>query len=493
MTHLPRLASLIFNRPHYITSGAAEAILAALDGRVGELGMSRFTGEPSFNNNGRWRGYSITKRGVGIVPIVGELVNRGAYLGASSGLVSYEGVQQQLRNAAADPQVRSIVLDIDSPGGMSSGCSETAALVRDISMAKPVVAVANSLTCSAAYAIASGANKIIASPSSQVGSIGVLYIHADRSGELSKRGLKFTIINAGAHKADGHPFGPLSDDVHADIQAMVNAHYEAFVNLVAEGRPSLSAEQIRDTEARVYSARDAVDNGLADEVGTFDQAVTQAESGQVSTRQQPQPSRVAQPAQPQKVAAMDLNNGAPTAGPAGGWEDMSVKEINEAVSALRATLGAPELATPAQAVPAAAPVLLEAQLGSTESAPALAQAVGEVDEGAAIAHGRADEKARIKNILGLPEAKSRPLAALALAIETDIPVSNASAVLAKVPEESAGKGVASQLYAAVAAAGGNPAVSHQEPSEMGVHRSGLGSAMDSLIAKTQPKSRLAAA
>ena len=120
MTFLPRLASLVFNQPHAITPEAAEAIVAALQGRLGEIDLdlaalgrqheaqaNAFVGRPVLGDDKRYRGYRLTERGAAIVPIQGELVNRGSWLGASSGLVSYEGLRHTLRAVAADPQAQS--------------------------------------------------------------------------------------------------------------------------------------------------------------------------------------------------------------------------------------------------------------------------------------------------------------------------------------------------------------------------------------------------
>ena len=483
MPQLLRLASLIFNQPHLITPQAAEAILQALDGRIGEIGASRFVGSPVLNREGRWQGYNVTSRGVAVVPIVGELVNRGAYLGASSGLVSYEGLRQQLRNAASDPNVRGIVLDIDSPGGMASGMTETADLVRAIGEQKPVIAVANSLVASAAYGIASGATKIVATKSSQLGSIGVLYIHADRSQQLAKAGINISIIHAGAHKVDGHPFAPLPDSVRADIQARIDKVYQAFIATVLAGRP-LAERQVRDTEARVYMGGDAVEAGLADEVGTFDGAVAEAESGKVQPRQQAKPSSVPAQSPPQKVAArrptMETNQ--PAAG--GGWENMTLAEIQQAAAALRATLGIAEV----EASAAVGNLTASATATETATPPAApaATALARTYE-----QGRADELTRVKAILGHAEAKDRQVQAHVLALETDMSAEKAAEVLAKLPKEQ-GQAAASSnplasrtaFYQSVAAHGGNPRVAHQGEADLqGQKSSGLGTAMTNLIGK----------
>lgn len=472
MTHLPRLASMIFNRVHWIEPAAAETILAVLDGRIGDIRMSRFEGEAAFTREGRWKGYQVTPRGTAIVPIVGELVNRGAYLGASSGLVSYEGVRQQLKNAVNDPAVRAVVLDIDSPGGMVAGCAETAALVREISKTKAVVACANSDTCSAAYAIASGANAIVATESSRVGSIGVLFVHANRQRELDKKGIDVTIFQGGKHKTDGHPFGPLSAEVAAEIQGNIDAHYDAFVKLVVAGRPQMSEQQIRDTEARVYRGSDAVAHGLADYLGTFEQAVALAESGHVQKRHQAVSSVPAPATQPQKVAAIKgaLRMTTLPNTPVSGYEGLSPEALNQIVATLCDTLG---IEASDQQPVAVAPSQPAPQAPATQPS--------ETAEQAAV-RGRSEEKARIKGILALPEAKERPLAALALAVETDIPVTAAGATLARIPAEAQGKG-GGYLRAAIEANGGSPKVSHMTPSADQPKASTLSASMDRMLAK----------
>jgi len=451
MTLLPRLASLVFNQPHAITPEAAEAIVAALQGRLGEIDLdlsvlgrgqdmhaNAFVGRPVVGEDKRYRGYRLTDRGAAIVPIQGELVNRGSWLGASSGLVSYEGLRHTLRAVAADPQARSIVLDIDSPGGQVTGMAETADLVRAIAETKSVVAVANGLAASAAYGIASAASRIVVGRDAHVGSVGVVYMHADRSKQLDKAGVKVTLIHAGARKVDGNPFQPLPEDVRGEIQARIDEAYGSFVALVREGRPNLSDDAIRTTEARVYAGRDAVERGLADDVSTFDAALADAEAGRTVTR-----SRRASRAPQQQETPMNTANGPGATAPGAG--SLTLDQLNEAVASLRTTLG------------------FEASAGNAEPQPAVQPAAAtpvELKTGtdAAFKDGIAAERARIKGILGLPEAKERRTAALALAIETDSTPEAARAVLAAI--EPDGKTGAQAFYRAVASQGGDPRVKH---------------------------------
>jgi signal peptide peptidase SppA len=163
------------------------------------------------------------------------------------------------------------VLDIDSPGGEAGGAMETAARIRALDAKKPVVAFVNGMAASAAYALASGARTIIATPSAMLGSIGVVWMHVDRSAQVERVGVKPTLLTAGAFKTDGHSLAPLAADARGRIQAQINKIYGLFVETVAAHRP-MSAAAVRATEAGVYIGSQAVDARLADQVGSLDDA-----------------------------------------------------------------------------------------------------------------------------------------------------------------------------------------------------------------------------
>ncbi len=283
MSTLFHLADRVLNRPLLITPDKAALIAAVLGGRIG-LGdlaphpeASRFAPNEAKDERGRPTApYLRTPEGVGIITVIGSLVNRGANVGASSGLTSYEGIKHQLATAAADPKVRSIILDLATPGGEAIGCFEAAKAVRDVVEAgKPVTAVVNGMAASAGYALASAASRIVTTPTGVSGSIGVVLMHADLSRAVDKAGITPTFIFAGAHKVDGNPLEPLPDEVRADLQAEVDAFYDGFVDLVASGRRNLSPAAVRATEARTYVGRAALDIGLVDEVGTFEDVLAE--------------------------------------------------------------------------------------------------------------------------------------------------------------------------------------------------------------------------
>lgn len=311
MSLLLRIAERVLNRPLLVHPDKVPFVLAVLDGRiplgdVSELreqaeaniaelpteaqlvmrgpnpGASRFVGDVYETDDGgrpiARLPYRRTKDGTAVITVTGSLINRGAFVGSSSGETSYEGIKHQLAMALADSKVASLLLDIESPGGEAVGAMEAAAAVRAANKVKPVTAVVNGMAASAAYALASGAGKIVTTPSGVVGSIGVVLLHADFSRQLDKAGITPTLIFAGAHKVDANPFEPLTEPVRDDLQREVMQFYDLFVAAVADGRRGMSPQGIRATEARVFIGEEAVKVGLADEVGTFESVLSELSS-----------------------------------------------------------------------------------------------------------------------------------------------------------------------------------------------------------------------
>ena len=212
---------------------------------------------------------------MGIITVSGVLINRGAFIGSYSGETSYEGVKHQLARAAADLRVKSLILDLDTPGGEANGAFEAAQAVRQAADRKPVIAIANGMAASAGYALASGATRIIAAPSAISGSIGVSMLHLDFSRQLDHEGVTPTLIFEGARKMDGNPLNPLTADAEATLREEVHRYYELFVETVAAGRGRRTpARAARGTEGRVYVGREAIDARLIDDVGTFEEVLS---------------------------------------------------------------------------------------------------------------------------------------------------------------------------------------------------------------------------
>src|SRR5882672_5572904 len=249
--YLANVADRVLNRPLMVMPDKLAIISSVLEGRIGLADMgkdvedvylsrdtSRHIGNYELDAAGARKPYRQTSDGTAIIPIVGSLVGRGGWLGAMSGIQSYENIRHALGAAVADKTIKNIVLDIDSPGGEAVGAFEAADAVRAATAKKEVIAVATGLCCSAAYAIASAASQIVTTKSSVIGSIGVVMLHADYSHALHERGVVPTLISAGKRKVDGSPYQPLTDDVKASLKAEVEKFNSLFIATVAEGRPS---------------------------------------------------------------------------------------------------------------------------------------------------------------------------------------------------------------------------------------------------------------
>jgi signal peptide peptidase SppA len=247
------------------------ATLLQVDGMTPSA--SRFVGTQPVGSVAR-----ITRNGVAVLTIDGVLVNRGQILSEHLGVNSYEGLAYKLSAMGRDRKVKSIILDVESPGGEAVGAFELAATIRAISSQKPTFAIVNGMAASAAYALASACRAIISTPSGVSGSIGVVLLHADYSRALDKAGVTPTLIHAGKHKVDANQFEPLPKDVRGDLQGEVDRFYSMFLNTVAVGRGArLSADAARKTEARTFIGRDAQKVGLVDEIGTFDELLNELE------------------------------------------------------------------------------------------------------------------------------------------------------------------------------------------------------------------------
>ena len=127
--------------------------------------------------------------GIAVIEISGVLIHRGGWIGQSSGQTSYEGVAAQIEAAAYDPAVRGLALEIDSFGGEVAGVFDLADRIRAIRGSKPVWAFVAEHAFSAGYALASQADRILLPRTGALGSIGVVVLHADMSGQLDQDGV----------------------------------------------------------------------------------------------------------------------------------------------------------------------------------------------------------------------------------------------------------------------------------------------------------------
>lgn len=213
---------------------------------------------------------------VAVLPILGAILPRSEAMD-TSGAVSVQQLDAAFEALVADESVGAIVLDMDSPGGSVGGVAEFAARVFAARERKPVIALARPMMASAAYWIGAGAAELVVTPSALVGAIGVYSAHTDLSEALAKEGVKVTLLGAGAKKLLGNPFEALSDEGRAEIQKRVDTFYTLFVQAVARGR-GVSQAAVREGfgQGGIVNAEEAVKLGMADQVGTLDDAIALA-------------------------------------------------------------------------------------------------------------------------------------------------------------------------------------------------------------------------
>lgn len=261
----------IYNTPLLIAPHALDALMPAVD-RVlrGNAGGSDAIVSVATERS-KENGFRMLD-GVAVITIHGVLLHHSSYDAECNFMLGYQDISKGLDRALADDVVRSIVLDINSPGGEVAGCFDLARKIRAATEQKPIHAAINDVGCSAAYAIAAACSSVSVTDTAIAGSIGVVMRHVDMSDWLKNEGVKVTHIYAGAHKVDGNPYEPLPAAVRERFQGEINTLYGMFAGLVAESR-SMSIDAVKETEADTFMGTRAVEKGLADRVETPDELI----------------------------------------------------------------------------------------------------------------------------------------------------------------------------------------------------------------------------
>ena len=278
MSKFSHLSSLVFNKPLMVTQDYAETIAVVLSDRL-NLDVEGL----QIKSYAKDQREATTNKGVAVIPIVGSMSHRETGIEAMSGMTSYTTLQKQFDAAFNDPNVGSILMDIDSPGGSVAGAFDFRDYLMSKKGTKPVYALARDAMCSAAYLIGSTADKVYATQTARVGSIGVVAMHTDASGKMEKEGLKPTFISAGKFKTAGNPYEKLEGDKLKYLQDSVDESYDMFINAVADAR-GIDKKVIRDTEARVYGGKKAVEIGLADGIRTYESVLAEMSAPNFTTQ-----------------------------------------------------------------------------------------------------------------------------------------------------------------------------------------------------------------
>jgi len=434
-----RLAQRLFNTPLLITAEKLDVLDHVLrayeEGRAKLLSPYEKKERPELALNGApqmtQEGYIRTAQGVAIIPVIGTLVQRTGGMDAESGLTSYAQIGAQVAAAISDPQTRGILLEVDSPGGEANGVFDLAAEIRAASGIKPIFAHAGEQALSAGYAVASAAEAVYTPRTGLVGSIGARMRHVDQSQYDAKRGFVYTDIVSGERKADMSPHEPLSDPARQFMQDHVDRLGNIFTAHVADMR-GIDEQAVRDTAAAIIHADQAESLGLINGVATINETM-QLLLDRIATQSQPNYGMRAAARAPIPARSAQTDEGVTT------MADPKETTYTAAQLAEAETRSAAKAKADAEA----------------EAAKKLAEA-GDSGKAAAKAASEAERK-RIQAIQTCEAAKGKPALAAHLALETDMSVEQATALLAKAAPE-AGATSPTNLLAAHMANVPNPKV-----------------------------------
>jgi protease-4 len=201
---------------------------------------------------------------------------------ASGGVFSAPGIDpltaaDLIQRAQEDESVDALVLRVNSPGGSPAASWEVYRAIQDVS--KPVVVSVGDLAASGAYYFSSAADSIVAAPTSQVGSIGVILTAADLQKLFDKVGVRYTVLTKGKYKDLGSPNREMTEEERQLLLDQMDAIYERFILDVAEGRATLEPEDVRELATGLtYPGEEALALGLIDQIGSFDDALDEAAS-----------------------------------------------------------------------------------------------------------------------------------------------------------------------------------------------------------------------
>lgn len=269
-----QLSQLLFDRELLANTATVRNVLSkyqlAIENSAGYVGLVKKQSYETKTNTQVFKGKDGSK--IGLLPIKGMLVYEETGWEALCGMTSYEGLQAKAEKMILEEDVKSIILEINSGGGMAYGCFEAAMSVRALADKHDVkiTSYVDGMAASGAYAWCCIADEVIVNPMGKVGSIGVVLPLVNYSEADKKEGIQRIYITAGKSKVPYDEDGKFTEEALDDIKESVMDTYSVFVNHVAEAR-GLSKEVVMNTEAKVFNTTKALDIGLIDEIMTKDQ------------------------------------------------------------------------------------------------------------------------------------------------------------------------------------------------------------------------------
>jgi protease-4 len=210
-----------------------------------------------------------------VIPLSGTITTGDSSLFSSS-TITPGLVREYLTKAEKDPAVKAIVLRIESPGGEIEPCQEILLEIERVKETMPIVVSMGGTAASGGYYISTQADKIVALPTTQTGSIGVISQLINVEGLLEKLGIQIETFKGGKYKDMYWGFRELTPEEEEIMQEMIDEYYEQFIDVVAEGR-GLSKDDVRDlATGQLYSGTEAKELGLVDELGDLNTAINLA-------------------------------------------------------------------------------------------------------------------------------------------------------------------------------------------------------------------------
>ncbi len=219
-----------------------------------------------------WRGLAIVALVAGIIGGVARFEDWAvrdhvARVAVAGIIVDDPALIEALAAVAGDDKAKALIVNIDSPGGTFVGGESLYHALRDVAEHKPVLAVMGTVATSAGYMVAIASDRIYARNGTITGSIGVLMQTTDITGLLENIGVSAEAIKSGPLKATPSPLEPLTDEVRAATQSIIDDMHALFTSMVAERR-GLDEARVRGlADGRVYSGRQALGHDLIDEIG----------------------------------------------------------------------------------------------------------------------------------------------------------------------------------------------------------------------------------
>ncbi len=221
-------------------------------------------------------GFALSSSTVGSVATSGPQI---AVFHMDQAISSTSGITPELMRSVVsqverDPDIVALVVRSDCPGGGAAASEEVASYIADCS--KPVVFSVGSMCASGAYMAASQADWIVAGPMSEVGSIGVIITMYDMQGLYEKLGLDVEVVKSADAKDMGAEYRALTDEERAELQTKVDAINQLFISMVAQGRGESEATVTQWATGATFLGEEALDMGLIDDLGTYDDALAKA-------------------------------------------------------------------------------------------------------------------------------------------------------------------------------------------------------------------------